>query len=223
MVVGSFIGPTFFPLTLQLLTIMGEYIGRNHDYKIGTCENMYYCTWKQALNGRHRATYAGIGQYIDNAEKWQLRWRLPFPDEKGTGIGQYHNAFRHLRIMVPIKFFDEQTQSRFVTLFSPPPNADLQCEYGEALIAQHGVRKGKLRTMFAFSERGGVSYSLWENDPPEDPGRIDNLCAWLASNEGQRIQQAYYPDGGVKPEDLAWAIAEFDTTNYANTTMLLLS
>jgi hypothetical protein len=64
---------------------MGEYAQRKdngQEVKIGTCEEMYY------LRFEDRAKVRGIPNSVDpSREPYNLRFRLPYPDEDGMGPG----------------------------------------------------------------------------------------------------------------------------------------
>lgn len=74
---------------------MGEYSKRKSDgveVKIGTCENMYYLRYED------RNKVEKLPHSLDPATCTGLRWRLPFPDEDGVGIGEYKDYKRGLRL-----------------------------------------------------------------------------------------------------------------------------
>lgn len=59
---------------------MGEYAKRKKDgveVKLGTCESMYYCRFDQVKDTNYKC--------YDN-----LFWRIPFPEEDGTQVGDYN-------------------------------------------------------------------------------------------------------------------------------------
>lgn len=68
---------------------MGEYAKHNgHEVKIGTCEDMYYL----------RADQLPLVRAVPNsvnpvADRFELRFRFPWPDEDGIAPGQFEKAF----------------------------------------------------------------------------------------------------------------------------------
>lgn len=65
---------------------MGEYAIRKSDnrrIKIGTCENMYYVRYED------RNKLIPEEESLDCAKTDGLKWRLPFPDEDTSKIGNY--------------------------------------------------------------------------------------------------------------------------------------
>ncbi len=75
---------------------MGEFARRKDDnvsVKIGTCEEMYYLRFED----RHNVT-PEPNSADPVAECGLLRFRLPFPDEDGTPIGEYKDYSRGLRL-----------------------------------------------------------------------------------------------------------------------------
>jgi hypothetical protein len=82
---------------------MGEYAVRRSDrssIKIGTCEDMYYLRFED----RHRIEpdKNSVNPAIDS-QAAELRFRIPFPDEDGTPIGQYDPYNRGLRLYRKVK------------------------------------------------------------------------------------------------------------------------
>ena len=69
---------------------MGEYLKGGR--KVGTCENLYYCTADQARGTCHRQ----LGFGWENQAGW--RFRFPFPDEDGTPIGNHDPFERSLAV-----------------------------------------------------------------------------------------------------------------------------
>lgn len=84
---------------------MGEYLklkNQADSFKIGTCENLYYLTYPQAVS---------LAGQIDNSGDVQsdqlfafdcYRFRFPFPDEAGINPGDFENSRRGLMIYFPI-------------------------------------------------------------------------------------------------------------------------
>lgn len=70
---------------------MGEYAKRKSDgveTKIGTCESMYYLRYED------RNKVEKIPHSLDATKEENLYWRLPFPDEDKTKIGEYNDHDR---------------------------------------------------------------------------------------------------------------------------------
>ena len=69
---------------------MGEYARRNSDkaeIKIGTCENMYYLRYED------RNKVSKLPGSLNPATTFDLRFRLPLPDEDRVKIGEYDSCF----------------------------------------------------------------------------------------------------------------------------------
>lgn len=74
---------------------MGEYARRKtdgRDVKIGTCESLYYLRWED----RHAVEH--IPGNINAGRDYDLRWRLPFPDEDTVALGAYDEYSRGVRL-----------------------------------------------------------------------------------------------------------------------------
>jgi len=75
---------------------MGEYAIRKSDgaeVKIGTCEDMLYLRYED------RGKVSKIPNSLDpEKEAGVLRFRVPFPDEDDTPIGEYKDPFRGIRL-----------------------------------------------------------------------------------------------------------------------------
>lgn len=70
---------------------MGEYARRKRDgveVKIGTCSDMYYIRYED------RDKVARLQNSLDCSVEFNLRWRLPFPDEDKVKIGEYEDYCR---------------------------------------------------------------------------------------------------------------------------------
>lgn len=75
---------------------MGEYLTiAGKSVKIGTCENMYYATFRQLKNCKAK----GINEYLNPENGY--RYRFPFPDEDGRKLGDYENYDRGVLFQVP--------------------------------------------------------------------------------------------------------------------------
>jgi hypothetical protein len=75
---------------------MGEYAKRRTDgqeVKIGTCENMYYLRWED------RNSVQPLPGNVDPSRELGLRFRLPYPDEDDTPIGQHSPYNRGLPLV----------------------------------------------------------------------------------------------------------------------------
>jgi hypothetical protein len=78
---------------------MGEYAIRksdNTEIKIGTLEDMYYLRFEDRDKVTHKP-----GNVDPVRDACELRFRLPFPDEDNTPIGQYGNHTRGQRLYKP--------------------------------------------------------------------------------------------------------------------------
>ena len=84
---------------------MGEYL---NGVKLGTCENLYYTTYKQLekwnVSGKYSFLKVNSG----------YRFRFPFPDEKNVKIGEYKDFNRGWRIDIPIGIFETNHESKFL-------------------------------------------------------------------------------------------------------------
>lgn len=82
---------------------MSEIINRNGtEYKIGTCENLYYTTYKefaQAYNAGELKKVSGNDEPI-NYMKGEYRFRFPFPDESRR-FGEYSDFDKGVMFMIP--------------------------------------------------------------------------------------------------------------------------
>lgn len=80
---------------------MGEYLYNN--IKVGTCEDLYYSTYKEMLNVNDNAKH----QFLNPAHGY--RFRFPFPDEDGRRIGdsgKNHNFHRGYFVVMPDLLFN---------------------------------------------------------------------------------------------------------------------
>lgn len=76
---------------------MGEYARlrtTGQEVKIGTCENMYYLRYSQ--RGLVEPLFGSVDP--SGEERYQLRYRFPFPDEDGAEPGEFGPYERKLHI-----------------------------------------------------------------------------------------------------------------------------
>jgi len=74
---------------------MGEYALRKSDdteIKIGTCEDMYYLRYED------RDKVSKLPNSLDPRTEYNLRFRLPFPDEDDIKPGEYDDYNRGERL-----------------------------------------------------------------------------------------------------------------------------
>ena len=74
---------------------MGEFALRRSDgvkIKLGTGADMYYIRYEDRMKVERDENS------LDAAKELDLRWRLPFPDEDDTAIGEYDNYTRGQRL-----------------------------------------------------------------------------------------------------------------------------
>lgn len=89
---------------------MGEYAKlktTKQDIKIGTCESMYYLRFED----RHAVEY--IPGNINPTRDYDLRWRLPFPDEDGMPPGSYEDYSRGVRLFRRVELNGRETLEDF--------------------------------------------------------------------------------------------------------------
>lgn len=89
---------------------MGEYVKvRGKEAKLGTCENLYYCTfraykaalpWMEKLSGNANPSEYGKPEVF--------RFRFPFPDEDETAIGGHEDYDRGAIVALPRGSFEAE-------------------------------------------------------------------------------------------------------------------
>jgi hypothetical protein len=83
---------------------MGEYIKlkNGHEFKAGTCENMYYMTYKQGQEIKSMINDARSSIHASDLDSFDVfRYRFPFPDEANMQPGNFDNAFRAEMFPIP--------------------------------------------------------------------------------------------------------------------------
>jgi hypothetical protein len=81
---------------------MGVYVKINHndEVKLGTCEDMYYCTYEQGQGIKHNCHGDLSAGDFDSFDIF--RWRFPFPDEADIAIGHHKDAFKGFLMYAPL-------------------------------------------------------------------------------------------------------------------------
>ncbi len=95
---------------------MGEYVSyRGREAKIGTCENLYYCSYEKynaALSSGFLSELPGNAaprDYVNAA--YGFRFRFPFPDEDKLGFGAIIEPFnRGVPILVSAATIDNSAK-----------------------------------------------------------------------------------------------------------------
>ena len=134
---------------------MGEYarLGK-HDIKIGTCENMYYLRY----DDRYRVSH--IPGNVDPKRDFDLRWRLPFPDEDNLGPGGYDDYARGTPLLMRTSTGTDYF--RAPALAENPGTLQLRHECGLLvnLPCYHGEKLPDISEGRAFWNGKGYFYEL---------------------------------------------------------------
>jgi hypothetical protein len=153
---------------------MGEYAKRKSDgveVKIGTCESMYYLRYED------RAKVAKLPNSLDPAAEngKGLFFRLPFPDEDDTPIGQYEDFNRGLRLYQTV---NAGTASSWMQDFSDDSTIEdpgiMQLHHGASGLllnvpCYHGAKLPQVVSpMQAFWNGKGHSFELAHIKPTDE-------------------------------------------------------
>lgn len=161
---------------------MGEYATRISDgerVKIGTCEDMLYLRFEDAR--KVKVEHGNVDPVI---EAHELRFRLPFPDEDGVGIGSYKDPFRGLML------WRDQFNSR--EFFSDPSKIEdpgtMQIYHKESGLlinvpCFHGEKLPDVGECKAFWNGKGHPFELFQVRPAKPNGTDLHIypvlrCAW---------------------------------------------
>jgi hypothetical protein len=156
------------PGNLEHLT-MGEYAIRNSDnteVKIGTCEDMLYLRYED------RYKVSKLPSSLDPVrEAGVLRFRLPFPDEDDTPIGQYKDPFRGQRLYRSSGFGAHTSNEDFAdeSTINQPGLIQLRHEASGLMInapCYHGIKLPEAsKDMKPFWNGKGYSFELYQLAP----------------------------------------------------------
>jgi hypothetical protein len=83
---------------------MGEYVKLDgQSVKLGTCENLYYCTFDAlcAHVDRMEQQSGNLAPRDYLKARYGFRYRFPFPDEDSLYIGTHHNHDRGYLVILP--------------------------------------------------------------------------------------------------------------------------
>ena len=110
---------------------MGEYAYRKCDnvrIKIGTMERMYYLRFED----KHKIIHSPYS--VNPAEEVGLTYRVPFPDEDKTPIGEYAECDRGIILNEYENILKEKQQSLelgTIYLSNDDIQLTLQCDHGK--------------------------------------------------------------------------------------------